>query len=94
MHLDGNAAAGPLADIFTREVTTAVATCASCGNSGPLGGRVSGGSSFMTSPSGPEVSISRPRANASAQTRPARSPFWNSMPRARPRPLASSSASG
>jgi hypothetical protein len=37
-HLDGNAAAGPLGDVFTREVTTALATCASCGNRGPLGG--------------------------------------------------------
>jgi hypothetical protein len=37
MHLDGNAAAGPLADIFAREITTALVTCASCGNSGPLG---------------------------------------------------------
>jgi hypothetical protein len=36
-HLDGNAAAGPLSDIFTHEVTTAVATCGSCGNTGPLG---------------------------------------------------------
>jgi uncharacterized protein DUF6510 len=37
-HLDGNAAAGPLGDIFTREMTTATATCASCGASGPLCG--------------------------------------------------------
>jgi hypothetical protein len=36
-HLDGNMAAGPLGDVFAREVTTAVATCAGCGNSGPLG---------------------------------------------------------
>ena len=36
-HLDGNVAAGPLGEIFAREVTTAVATCGSCGNSGPLG---------------------------------------------------------
>src|SRR6202000_1928371 len=37
MHLDGNAAAGPLSDIFAREVTAALVTCASCGNRGPLG---------------------------------------------------------
>jgi Family of unknown function (DUF6510) len=37
-HLDGNAAAGPLGDVFQREVTTAVVTCAACGNSGPLAG--------------------------------------------------------
>jgi Family of unknown function (DUF6510) len=37
MHLDGNAAAGPLSDIFAREVTAALVTCASCGSSGPLG---------------------------------------------------------
>jgi hypothetical protein len=36
MHLDGNAAAGPLADIFMREATTAQVTCASCGAKGPL----------------------------------------------------------
>ena len=38
MHLDGNAAAGLLAEVFTAEATTAVVTCASCGGSGPLGG--------------------------------------------------------
>ncbi len=37
-HLDGNMAAGPLGDVFARDVTTAIATCASCGNAGPLGG--------------------------------------------------------
>jgi hypothetical protein len=35
-HLDGNVAAGPLRELFAREVTTAVATCDACGNSGPL----------------------------------------------------------
>ena len=38
MHLDGNAAAGPLSDVFTHEITTALVTCAACGNRGPLGG--------------------------------------------------------
>ncbi|HEX2291315.1 MAG TPA: DUF6510 family protein, partial [Pseudonocardiaceae bacterium] len=34
--LDANAAAGPLAELFTVDLTTAVATCAGCGNSAPL----------------------------------------------------------
>jgi NAD-dependent SIR2 family protein deacetylase len=34
--LDGNAAAGPLAEIFTVELTAAVAHCANCGHSAPL----------------------------------------------------------
>jgi hypothetical protein len=37
MHLDGNAAAGLLAEVFTVEATTAVVTCASCGGSMRLG---------------------------------------------------------
>jgi hypothetical protein len=37
MHLDGNAAAGLLAEVFSVETTTAVVTCAGCGSSGPLG---------------------------------------------------------
>jgi uncharacterized protein DUF6510 len=37
MHLDGNAAAGVLAEVFTVEATTAVVTCASCGSSARLG---------------------------------------------------------
>jgi hypothetical protein len=40
MHLDGNAAAGVLAEVFTVEATTAVVTCAGCGSSGPLGAAV------------------------------------------------------
>jgi uncharacterized protein DUF6510 len=35
-HLDGNAAAGELSEVFTLDVTTAVATCAGCGMTGPL----------------------------------------------------------
>jgi len=35
--LDGNAAAGVLAEIFTFEITTARAACAHCGATGPLG---------------------------------------------------------
>jgi hypothetical protein len=37
MHLDGNAAAGVLAEVFTVEATTAVVTCGSCGWSGAMG---------------------------------------------------------
>ena len=40
MHLDGNAAAGLLAEVFTVEATTAIVTCAGCGASGPLGAAV------------------------------------------------------
>jgi Zn finger protein HypA/HybF involved in hydrogenase expression len=35
-HLDGNAAAGDLSEIFTLEATTATATCAGCGATGPM----------------------------------------------------------
>jgi hypothetical protein len=35
--LDGNGAAGLLREIFAQEMTTAVATCASCGAVGPIG---------------------------------------------------------
>ena len=38
VHLDGNAAAGTLSEIFTLEATTAIATCASCGTTGAVGG--------------------------------------------------------
>lgn len=34
--LDGNAIAGTLFNIFGAEMTTATATCANCGNNGPL----------------------------------------------------------
>ena len=33
-HLDGNAAAGELSEVFALDVTTAVATCAGCGMTG------------------------------------------------------------
>lgn len=35
-HLDGNAAAGVLSEVFARELTTATATCAACGMTGPV----------------------------------------------------------
>ncbi|HEV2734321.1 MAG TPA: DUF6510 family protein [Longimicrobiaceae bacterium] len=36
MPLDGNAAAGRLAELFAVEMTRAVIVCAGCGNEGPL----------------------------------------------------------
>lgn len=35
---DGNALAGPLAEIFTVDLTTAVGTCSGCRAAGPLAG--------------------------------------------------------
>jgi hypothetical protein len=37
MMLDGNAAAGELARIFSAEITRAESTCAGCGSTHPLG---------------------------------------------------------
>jgi hypothetical protein len=37
MRLDGNAAGGILREVFTREMTAALATCAGCGTTGPIG---------------------------------------------------------
>lgn len=37
LRLDGNAAAGLLSEIFVREVTVAVGTCAACGMRAELG---------------------------------------------------------
>jgi hypothetical protein len=37
MRLDGNAAAGTLRELFARDVTAAIATCAGCGATGPIG---------------------------------------------------------
>ena len=36
-HLDGNAIAGELFDIFGEEMTAAMGTCAGCGSTRPLG---------------------------------------------------------
>ncbi|GAB2997428.1 DUF6510 family protein [Amycolatopsis acidiphila] len=36
-HLDGNALAGPLAELFALDLAAATITCAHCGSSGPLG---------------------------------------------------------
>lgn len=36
-HLDGNAAAGPLSEMFALDVTTVVVTCAGCGHRDGLG---------------------------------------------------------
>jgi hypothetical protein len=35
-HFDGNAAAGPLSEVFAVDITTAVATCGQCGTTGAL----------------------------------------------------------
>jgi hypothetical protein len=35
-HLDGNAAAGDLSEVFRLEATAAIATCAGCGMTGAL----------------------------------------------------------
>ena len=37
MRLDGNAAGGMLREVFTHEMTEALATCAGCGSTGPVG---------------------------------------------------------
>ena len=37
MRLDGNAAGGILRDVFTHEMTAALATCAGCETMGPVG---------------------------------------------------------
>jgi hypothetical protein len=36
-HVDGNAVGGMLIDVFGREMTAAVGTCAGCGTVNPLG---------------------------------------------------------
>ncbi|HSA56586.1 MAG TPA: DUF6510 family protein [Gemmatimonadaceae bacterium] len=43
LRLDGNAAAGQLREIFARDVTGAVATCAGCGASHAIGALVAYG---------------------------------------------------
>ena len=37
LHLDGNAVAGQLAEIFAFDITVAEAVCAGCGATGPVG---------------------------------------------------------
>ena len=46
MRLDGNAAGGMLREVFARDVTAAVATCAACGSLGPVGGLLEYGQSM------------------------------------------------
>ena len=43
LRLDGNAAAGLLAEVFAFDVTTAQAICAGCGAHGPVGNLVAYG---------------------------------------------------
>jgi hypothetical protein len=40
LRLDGNAAAGPLGEVFSFEVTTAQYACGGCGRTGMLGGTI------------------------------------------------------
>lgn len=37
LRLDGNAAGGALREVFARDVTAAIATCAGCGSAGAVG---------------------------------------------------------
>ncbi len=37
LRLDGNAAGGALREVFARDVTAAIATCAGCGTARPIG---------------------------------------------------------
>jgi hypothetical protein len=43
MRLDGNAAARMMSEIFVKDVTSAEATCAGCGASGPMASLISYG---------------------------------------------------
>lgn len=43
MRLDGNAAAGMMSEIFVKDMTSAEATCACCGASGPMASLISYG---------------------------------------------------
>ena len=40
LRLDGNAAAGPLGELFAFDITTATTTCDGCGRASPVGGLV------------------------------------------------------
>jgi len=46
MRLDGNAAGGMLREVFARDVTAALATCAGCGSLGPIGALLQYGQSM------------------------------------------------
>ena len=46
MRLDGNAAAGALREVFARDVTSAIATCAGCGSSRAVGALIDYGQSM------------------------------------------------
>jgi hypothetical protein len=48
LRLDGNAAAGLLADIFAFDITTAQAVCAGCGATGPVAALAAYGLSMGT----------------------------------------------
>ena len=68
MRLDGNAAAGALREVFARDVTTAIATCAGCGAARPVGALLEYG--------GPMGVILRCPACDRAMLRIASTPGW------------------
>jgi hypothetical protein len=43
MHVDGNAAAGLMSEIFVKDLTSAEATCAACGATRPMAALISYG---------------------------------------------------
>jgi hypothetical protein len=68
MRLDGNAAGGTLLDLFARDVTAAMATCAGCGAVRPVGALLAYGHAMG-------VILRCPGCDA-AMLRLARTPGW------------------
>ncbi|HEY7566252.1 MAG TPA: DUF6510 family protein [Gemmatimonadaceae bacterium] len=68
MRLDGNAAGGLLREVFVRDVTAAIATCAACGSLGPIAGLLEYGQTMGV--------ILRCPACDSAMLRIVRTPGW------------------
>ena len=68
MRLDANAAAGTLRELFARDVTTAITTCAGCGKRGALGSLLEYGQAMGV--------ILRCPACDRAMLRIARTPGW------------------
>ena len=71
MRLDGNAAGGMLREVFARDVTAALATCAGCGSLGPIGALLEYGQRMGV--------ILRCPACDSAMLRIVRTPGWLSV---------------
>ena len=68
MRLDGNAAAGMLREIFSREMTVATATCTGCGSEHEIGTLLEYGHAMG-------IVLRCPRCSA-AMLRVARTPGW------------------